>query len=90
MYDSGTDAVNGLEGQPVRHIRSEQGGKAGCHVLGRRHRISHRQNFLRSNALCINHVAEAGHQHCGFAGAGHSKKQYRAFHTLYCFLLLFI
>ena len=90
MYDAGTDAVNGLEGQPVRHIRSEQGGKAGCHILGRRHRIGHRQNFLRSNAFGVNHIAEAGHQHRGLAGAGHSKKQYRAFHTLYCFLLLFI
>ena len=87
---AGTDAIDGAELEPLRHLRSETACEARRHILRRRHRIGHRQDPLRCDALTENHVAEPCHEHGRFTGARHREKKHRALDGLYGALLLLI
>ena len=87
---AGTDAIDGAELEPLRHLRSETACEARRHILRRRHRIGHRQDPLRCDALTENHIAEPCHEHGRFTGARHREKKHRALDGLYGALLLLI
>ena len=88
--DGGAHPVDGAEGQPLRQLRPEEGGKAPAHIPGGGDGVGHGEDAPGVHPQPQHQVADAADQHGGLAAAGHRQQQHRAVHGLNGGLLLLV
>ena len=90
LDDPCTDTIDRTEFQTSCKFFPKTRGKPLSHILCCRYGICNRQYPFRSDAFAIDHISQTCNQYGSLPGSRHSKKQYRPFCALYCFLLLFV